>query len=114
MGFVVGVVICYQILSADISDHLSEFATLKAIGYSNSYLTGVVLQEAVFLAVLGFVPGLVISYLLYGLLGQNTGLPLRLNVWRTGLVLVLAVAMCMCSALLAVRKVHQTDPAEVF
>lgn len=114
MGFVVGVVICYQILSADISDHLPEFATLKAIGYSNSFLTRVVLQEALFLAVLGFVPGLVISYLFYRWLEQNTGLPLRLTPERGGIVLVLTVAMCMCSALFAVRKVHKTEPAEVF
>ena len=114
MGFVVGVIICYQILSADIGDHLPEFATLKAIGYSNFYLTGVVLQEAVFLAVLGFLPGLLISSLLYAWLGQSTGLPLRLTLGRGGSVLVLTIVMCMCSGLLAVRKVHKADPAEVF
>jgi putative ABC transport system permease protein len=114
MGFAVGVIICYQILSADISDHFAEFATLKGIGYSNSYLTGVVMQEAVFLAVLGFIPGLLISYSFYGLLEQSTGLPLRLTLWRGSSVLVLTIAMCVCSGLLAVRKVHKADPAEVF
>src|SRR5207248_7361205 len=97
MGFAVGVVICYQILSADIGDHLPEFATLKAIGYSDRYLTGVVLQEALFLAVLGFLPGLLISALLYRLLEDHTGLPLRLTLARGGLVLVLTVGMCFLS-----------------
>jgi putative ABC transport system permease protein len=114
MGFAVGVIICYQILSSDISDHLPEFATLKAIGYSNTFLTGVVLQEALFLAVLGFIPGLLISELLYSVLGQKTGLPLRLRPGWGSIVFVLTIAMCMCSGLLAVRKVHRADPAEVF
>jgi putative ABC transport system permease protein len=114
MGFAVGVVICYQILSADIGDHLPEFATLKAIGYSNRYLTGVVLQEALLLALLGFVPGLLISALLYGLLENHTGLPLCLTLLRGGLVLVLTVSMCFVSGVIAVRKVQTADPAEVF
>jgi putative ABC transport system permease protein len=114
MGFVVGVIICYQVLAADISDHLPEFATLKAIGYSNFYLTGVVLWEALLLAVLGFVPGLAISKLFYALLAFNTGLPLRLTAGRGVTVLLLTVAMCICSGMLAVRKVRKADPAEVF
>lgn len=114
MGFAVGVVICYQILSADIGDHLAEFATLKAIGCSDRYLTGVVLQEALFLALLGFVPGLLISAVLYGVLENHTGLPLRLTLPRGSFVLVLTVAMCVLSGMLAVRKVQKADPAEVF
>ncbi len=114
MGFAVGVVICYQVLSADIADHLPEFATLKAIGYSDRYLTGVVLQEALFLALLGFVPGLLISAALYGFLENNTGLPLRLTVLRGVFVLLLTVVMCFLSGVIAVRKVQKADPAEVF
>lgn len=114
MGFAVGVVICYQTLSADIGDHLAEFATLKAIGYSNRYLAGIVLQEALFLALLGFVPGLFISAALYAFLENHTGLPLRLTLPRGGLVLVLTVSMCVLSGLIAVRKVQKADPAEVF
>ena len=85
MGFVVGVVICYQILSADVADHLPEYATLKAIGYTDRYLTGVVLREGLLLAVLGYVPALGLSWLLYRLLGAWTGLPLVMTVGRAGL-----------------------------
>jgi DevC protein len=56
MGFVVGAIIVYQILFADVSDHLAEYATLKAMGYPNRYLFGVVFQEAVLLAVLRLRP----------------------------------------------------------
>jgi putative ABC transport system permease protein len=114
MGFIVGLVICYQILSADVADHLSEYATLKAIGYRNRFLTLIVLQEAVWLSLLGFVPALLFAYLLYGLLGRLTGLPLFLTVGRAGLILLLTTSMCILSGVLAIRKVQTADPAEVF
>lgn len=114
MGFIVGVVICYQILSADVTDHLSEYATLKAIGYPNRYLKAVVLQEGLWLSLLGFVPGLVLARCAYWLLEFWTGLPLRLTVPRTVLVLALSVCMCVASGLIALRKVELADPAEVF
>jgi putative ABC transport system permease protein len=114
MGFIVGTVICFQILSADVSDHLAEFATLKAIGYPNRYLNAVVLQEALLLAGLGFVPGVLVSAVLYAILEAWTGLPMRLDWWSGGFVLVLTIGMCILSGLIAVRKVQTADPAEVF
>lgn len=114
MGFIVGVVVCYQILSADVGDHLAEFATLKAIGYPDRYLSTVVLQEATILSLVGFAVGLGITVILYAMLRHTTGLPLELTFPRAGLVLVLTVGMCLASGLIAVRKVQQADPAEVF
>ncbi len=114
MGVIVGMVICSQILSADVADHLKEYATLKAIGYSNRYVMGVVLQEAVLLCLLGFVPALASSYLFYNILGSVTGLPLYLTPGRTGVVLILAAVMCIASGFLALQKVIKADPAEVF
>lgn len=114
MGFVVGVIICYQVLSADLADHLPEFATLKAMGYHDSYLNRVVLQEGLLLAAFGYLPGLGLSLLVYRALGEATGLTLRLSLVNGVLVLVLTIAMCVVSGLLAVRKVKVLDPAEVF
>lgn len=114
MGVIVGVIICYQILSADVTDHLPEFATLKAIGYADSYLTRVILQEAVFISGLGFIPGLLLSILAYYKLAGLTQLPMHMTVPRALLVLALATGMCVFSGLLAVRKVKVADPAEVF
>ena len=65
MGFIVGCVICYQVLFSDISDRLGEFATLKAMGYSNLRLFRVVVMQAVYLALLGYLGGLVVSLLLF-------------------------------------------------
>lgn len=114
MGFVVGVIICYQILSTDVADHLPEYATLKAIGYDDRYLTGVVMQEALLLSLFGFVPGVAVTWLLYALLAALTGLPMQLTLFRGSLVLILTVFMCAISGMIAIRKVQAADPAEVF
>ena len=114
IGFLVGIVICYQILSSDVADHLAEYATLRAIGYPGRYLNLVVLQEGLLLALGGFLPGLALSTVMYWYLQDVTGLPLRLTLWRAGYIFVLTVAMCSVSAWLALRKAREADPAEVF
>lgn len=114
LGFVVGMVICYQILASDVADHLPEYATLKAIGYTNRYLSWIVLQEALILAAAGFVPGILFTVGTYQALGALTGLPMVLTPSRFALVLALTFVMCAASGLLAVRKVKKVDPADVF
>jgi putative ABC transport system permease protein len=114
MGFVVGAIIVYQILFADVSEHLNEYATLRAIGYRNRFVTGIVLQQAVILAVLGYLPGLAIVYWLYGKAAAATNLPLYITQDRALTVFVMTLAMCAISAMMAVRKVRRLDPADVF
>jgi putative ABC transport system permease protein len=114
VGFLIGVVICYQILYNDITDNLPQYATLKAMGYSDAFLVKVVLQEAVFLAVLGFVPGLLLSLGAYSLLQQTSGILMRLTPARAALVFFLALAMCTLSAPIAIRKAVRSDPAELY
>lgn len=114
MGFVVGAIIVYQILFADVSEHLNEYATLRAIGYSNHFVSGIVLQQAVILGVLGFLPGLGVVHYLYGAAADATNLPIYVTWDRAVRVFLLTLVMCAISALLAVRKVRRLDPAEVF
>lgn len=114
MGFAVGMVICYQILSGDVADHLPEYATLKAVGYGNLYLAWVVLQEALILAVTGFVIGMGLSWLAYLGLTEATGLPLRMGVERAVTVFVSTVVMCILSGLIALIRLLRADPADVF
>jgi putative ABC transport system permease protein len=114
MGFVVGAIIVYQILFADVSEHLNEYATLRAIGYRNRFVSGIVLQQAAILAVLGYLPGLAIVWWLYGKAAAATNLPLYVTQERAMTVFLMTLAMCAISALLAVRKVRRLDPAEVF
>jgi putative ABC transport system permease protein len=114
MGLVVGMIIVYQILFADISDHLKEYATLKAMGYPNRYLSTIVLMEASILGLLGFVPGVAVCERLYAVAKQATMLPMRIEPDRAIEVLVLTLVMCWGSALIAVRKLRAADPADVF
>jgi putative ABC transport system permease protein len=114
MGFVVGAIVVYQILFADVSEHLAEYATLKAMGYSNRYVSGVVIQQAVILALFGYVPGAAISMYLYRTAGEATHLPIYMTAERGVLVLMLTVLMCAISGFLALRKVRALDPAEIF
>jgi putative ABC transport system permease protein len=114
VGFIVGSVIVYQILYTDVADHLSEYATLKAMGYADSYLYGVVIKEALFLSLLGFIPGLLLSTALGVLTRKITLLPASMTWDRALTVLVLTVAMCVASAVLSLRKLRAADPADIF
>ncbi len=114
MAFVVGVVIVYQVLSTDVNAHLKEYATFKAMGYSNAYLLGVVFEEAIILAVMGFMPGVVLPNILYALASKATALPIYMTLSRAILVLILTVVMCMLSGAIATRKLQAADPADMF
>jgi putative ABC transport system permease protein len=114
LGIVVGGIIVYQILYADISDHLREYATLLAIGYPMRFLTDIVFQEAVILAVVGFVPGLLIAFKLYEVTAIATKLPMQLDAARAVLALSLTVVMCCIAAAISSARLRNADPADVF
>jgi putative ABC transport system permease protein len=114
VGFVVGVIILYQVLYADISDHLSEYATLKAMGYSDRALLMVVLQEAAILGIMGFVPGFIASVGIYQLLVTLTRIPLVMKASVALQVFILTIVMCTVSGAIATGKLRSADPADVF
>jgi len=114
VGFIVGTVIVYQILYTDVMNHLAEYATLKAMGYKDSALSYVVSQQALILAILGFVPGALFSTGLYIVTEKITRLPTYMTTGRAVLVLLLTVAMCLGSGALAMRKLKKADPADIF
>ena len=114
MGFAVGVIICYQILFTSIHDSMSEFATLKAMGYPNRYFVGLVIRQSIYLSLAGFIPALIFSYGMFRLIEIFVGLPMLLTLPRIGLVLALTVLMCLISGLLALRKLINADPASLF
>ncbi|MBD2437536.1 ABC transporter permease DevC [Nostoc sp. FACHB-110] len=114
MGFIVGTVIVYQILYTEVSDHLSEYATLKAIGYTQNYLLMVILQEALLLACLGYLPGWFFTMLMYQKAKEATLLPIFMSFDRAITVLILTIIMCFISGAIAVRKLRSADPADIF
>ncbi len=114
VALMVGTVFVYQVISSDITQRFAEYATLKAMGYGNGYLAWVVLQQAVLYGVLGYIPGFLLSLVLYDWGSAATTLPITMNWQRAALVLLLSVAMCGVSGFFAVRKVRTADPADLF
>ncbi|UUO15880.1 ABC transporter permease DevC [Dolichospermum heterosporum] len=114
VGFIVGIVIVYQVLYSDVSDHLPEYATLKAMGYTDNYLLRVLLQEALFLAALGYLPAFFLSFGLYQVTFAATLLPISMKVDRAINVFILTVIMCTVSGTIAMRKLRSADPADIF
>ncbi|MCX5963815.1 MAG: ABC transporter permease DevC [Cyanobacteria bacterium] len=114
MGFIVGIVIVYQILHSDVAEHLPEYATLKAMGYTNGYLIGVLLQEALILACCGFIPSFLLANVLYHVTYAATLLPIAMNTGRAITVFSLTIVMCTISGTIALQKLQQADPADVF
>jgi putative ABC transport system permease protein len=114
MGFIIGTVIVYQILFTDVNEHLAEYATLKAMGFTDKYLLSIVFQEGLILAVFGYIPGLGISLGLYELTKAATFLPMVMSASRSLLIFVLTILMCSISGAIAVRKLATVDPADIF
>ncbi|HNP51673.1 MAG TPA: ABC transporter permease DevC [Nitrosomonas nitrosa] len=114
MGLVVGLVIVYQILFTDITNHRNEFATLKAMGYEHGYFVRVVFASAFFLAILGFIPGYFLSIFLYQLAESQTFMPMPMNISKVLTVFVFILSMCATAGLLAIRKLKSANPADMF
>jgi len=114
VGFVVGMLISYQVTYTDLSDQLPQYATLKAMGYRTGYLLRVVFEQAAFNALAGWVPALLLSLLLYYVIGRLALLPLHMTARVMLVSLGLTLGMCLISAAIAVGRVITADPAEVF
>lgn len=114
LGLLVGVVIVYQVLATDVAAHLRDYATFKAIGYSHPYILGVIFEQALILAVLGFLPGLASASAIYALLAHATDLPFGMDVGRSLTVFVGTLLACLLSGALAARRLRTIDPAELF
>lgn len=114
MGLVVGLVIVYQILFTDIANHRNEFATLKAMGYEHGYFVRVVFASAFFLAVLGFIPGYILSVGLYQLTESQIFIPMPMTLSKVMTVFIFILSMCAMAGFLAIRKLKAANPADMF
>jgi putative ABC transport system permease protein len=114
MGSVVGVVIVYQILYSNISSQFVAYATLKAIGYENNYLLTVVFQQAIILAILGYIPGFILALGLYDFAMDTTKLPIMMTFENAVIVFISTIFMCIISGILAINKLRLADPADIF
>ncbi|MFO0975294.1 MAG: ABC transporter permease DevC [Planctomycetaceae bacterium] len=114
VGFFVGFVVVYQILYTEVTNHLPQYATLKAMGFSDQYLLRVVFSQALMLSVLGYLPGFVLALWLYRVATNAIQMQFSMTAERAVFVFVLTIVMCVLSAVMAIGKVRSADPAEVF
>lgn len=114
LGLIVGMAFVYQILYANVSEQLAQYATLKAIGYRHNYLLFIILQQSLLIGVLGYIPGFLLSIVQYEYTKTATLLPVTMTLTRAIFVLVLTIAMCSISGILTLRKLKSADPADIF
>lgn len=114
IGVFVGIVIAYQVLATDVTDHLKEYATFKAMGYPHRLFVGIIVEEAVILGALGFVPGILLAQLFYDGLVRNANVPVFMTPERAVMVFAGTLIACTVSGVLAIRRLQATDPADLF
>jgi putative ABC transport system permease protein len=113
VGVIVGVIIVGQILYSSVSDHLKEFGTLKAIGASDWVIYGVIIEQALWMAVLGYIPSMGLCYGV-AIWAASKGILILITPVSAIAVFGLTVTMCVASAIFAIQKVTRLDPAMVF
>lgn len=114
VGFLIGFIVVYQILYTDVSNHLPQFATMKAMGFTDNYLLRLVIRQGVLLAVLGYIPGSLLAIAFYWVIQAGTSIAVTPTWERAGLLLGLTCLMCLLSGAMATRKLRAADPADVF
>lgn len=114
IGVLVGVVIVYQVLATDVADHIREYATFKAMGFRQRFFLGIVFEEALILAVLGFIPGVLVATGLYAVVASLSGLPIGMTPMRPVIVLAGTILMCALSGAIATRRLARANPADLF
>jgi len=114
VGVVVGMVVVGQILYSSVSDHVKEFGTLKAMGASDWIIYRIIIEQAMWMAVLGYLPsmGLCLGVGMWTLATQ--GIAILITPASAAGVLGITVLMCVGSALIAIQRVTHVDPAIVF
>jgi len=114
MGFVVGLVIVYQVLYSEVADNLSHYATLKALGYSQKYFYRLILEQAILLSCLGYIPGFLFSIVLYKAVVEVVRLPAEMDIIRAISVFLFTALMCGVAGFMATKKLRHADPADIF
>ncbi len=114
VAVIVGIVILYQTLVMQVSRQLSQYATLKAMGYSDGFLAGIVVWIGLLLAGIAFVPACAAAVGIYQIIRDATRLPIYMTEYRLILVFSLNFIICCASALYASRRLRRADPVDLF
>ncbi len=114
VAIIVGLVILNQTLTTQITRQLPQYATLKAMGYTNRQLGGIVVTIAAALSTISYIPAVFLSILIYWIIRKSTPLPIEMTWTRMMAVLLVAWSMSAISALISLRVLRRADPVELF
>lgn len=114
VGFIFGGFIVYQILFVQIAEYLSVYATFKALGYSQFYIIVTVFQEAMFMSIIGYIPASIVCIYTYYFIKNSSRLPMEMTLDRSLYVFVLTCVMCLIASTIAINKLRDADPVDLF
>jgi len=114
IALLAGGVVLYQVLASEVQNRLREYATLKALGYGDRHVYGVIVRQALIFCGIGFAPAFVFALSLNALLRTQAMVPVTMAPSRVISVLLLTSAMCLSATFLALRKLRRADPADLF
>lgn len=113
-SMIIGVVILYQVLYQNISRFIKEYATLKAIGYGDGFLSAIVLEQVFIFAITGYIPGFIASIFIYNAMADATRMRFEMTTSTAALIFILTLLICGVSGLIATNKLKEADPVDVF
>jgi putative ABC transport system permease protein len=114
VGFFIGFTVVYQILYAEVTNHLAQYATMKAIGFADRFLLWLIMKQAFLLSLIGYVPGSLLAVAFYQVIKRGTGIPVTPTWSRAGGLLVATCVMCVLGGVMATRRLRAADPADMF
>jgi putative ABC transport system permease protein len=114
MGFLVGLIIVYQILYSDVSSHIQEYATMLAMGFRRGDLMLIVLKESLLLTLLGYPIAYFFSLFLYSLVRESTSIKIYMTSERAATTFLILLIMAAISATFALQRLRDADPVDAF
>jgi putative ABC transport system permease protein len=113
VSLIVGCVSVYQILSSDVAENLRQYATLKAIGYPDSYFLHLTFEKAWLLTSLAYPLGFLLAMVVYLCATHLTLVPLVMTTTRATGVYALILATAAGAGMLAMDRLRRSDLAEL-
>jgi len=113
LGFLIGMMVISQTVYATTMDNIEEFATLKAIGATRSFIVRVVVVQALLCGLAGFLLGAAVSVPLVSLAKAAIAW-VYTPVWLPAIILIPTLVMCGLASIMSIRVAVAVEPARVF
>lgn len=114
VGILVGIVFISQALHGIVQDNIKEYATLRAMGYQQSFFVMLVASISLAISSIAYVPSALASWGIYAIASSATHLPLQMKPGDMFSIFCIVVVMGIVATLLAIRKLQTADPVDLF